>query len=802
MLGKRYDHLELQKKWTDLWKKEKIFAFDRKSKKPVYSFDTPPPFTSGTLHMGHSLNHSWIDFVARYKRLTGHNVLLPQGFDCHGLPTELRVETEYKIPKENRDEFRKKCIEWTEKCITGMKRQFDEMGYSADWDYEYRTMDADYKARVQSSLLEFFRKGMIYRKEHPTHWCTKCGTAIANAELGYSEMDGTLHYIEFKTDAGKPIQIATTRPELSPACVAVLVHPDDERYKAFHNKKATLPVFNRQVPILADSDVDREFGTGAVYVCTYGDEMDFKWQAKYKLPVISAIGRDGKMTEAAGKYAGLTAKGAREQFLKDLEKEGALKKTEKFRHNVLVHAERGACRQPVEMIPTFQWFIKLRDKSEMIAEGGKQMKWFPEYMLRRLTDWAYGLDWDWVISRQRVFGTPIPFWYCQCGEIIPAREDDLPVDPTTQKPPIKKCPKCGSDKMDAPPEVCDCWVDSSISPLVASGWKKKDDVFKMAYPVSNRPQGYEIIRTWLFYTTFRCLELTGKVPFKEVMVNGMVHGEDGRKMSKSFNNYVAPDEAIRKYGADSLRMWASYSVPGSDLPFSWKDVEYSHKFLTKFWNAARFAMMHLEDYKGGNAPKLEAEDRWILSKLSALAASVTDAFEKFEFINAVQPVQQFIWKDFCDNYLEMVKHRLYEPEKYGKATREAAQYTLYTVLKTTATLLSPVAPFFCEEIYSCLPGKKETSISFAKWPEAEEADKGAEGLVSQAIEAIAYLRKYKTERNMSMNAALGKVVISSEEDLRGMESTIKATMKIGEIEYSDKKGGDKVSERIFIKVED
>jgi len=749
-LPKTYEPDKIEPKWQERWEKEGFYRFDFDVEGPVYVIDTPPPFTSGTLHMGHILNHTWIDIAARYKRMRGHNVLLPQGFDCHGLPTELQVE-KLGISKEDRERFREACIDWTEKSIEKMKAQFKRLGYSADWSREYRTMSKDHITKVQLSLLKFNDLGLVYRKRHPIHYCCNCGTALAKAELGYIERDGILSYIRLCVDGidNGHITIATTRPELMCACVAVMVHPDDERYGNYVGKTARLPLYKREVPIIADENVEMTFGTGAVYVCTYGDEQDLVWQQKYSLPAIVAIDENGRMTEYAGKYKGMTIEECQKQIIEDLKSSGAITKQESITHRVLIHSERSGCQKPIEFIPMPQWFIKVKDKSKDVINAAEKMNWYPEYMFQRLTDWANSLDWDWVISRQRVFGTPMPFWYCEdCDEIIAPLQDGLPVNPAVDGAPIDACPKCNSKNIKGSLDVCDCWVDSSISPLMASNWLS--DEFEKLYPTSIRPQGYEIIRTWLFYTIFRCLILTGEAPFKDVLVNGMVLGEDGKKMSKSLGNVVAPDEIIDEYGVDPVRQWAAIASLGEDYPFELKEIVHGKRFLTKMWNVVRFGMLH----RSGAPGELNIVDKWILSKLNRLVREVTADLDGHEF-KTLQKIRSFAWNELADNYIEMTKYRLYGDDANAK---NAARYTLSRVVETVLLLLAPFVPHFAEECYSCIGN---SSIHRCKWPEADEsliddeAEKGGE-VIKEVIGAI---RRYKSEKGLPLNAELEKIKI-------------------------------------------
>ena len=748
-LTKEYDPNSVEPKWQKGWDSSNLYYFDPKASGTKYIIDTPPPFTSGSLHMGHILNHTWIDIVARYKRMRGYNVLLPQGFDCHGLPTELQVERQ-GVSKEDRRKFRAACVAWTEESITKMKSQFKRLGYSADWSREYRTMSNDYITKVQLSLLKFNELGFIYRRRHPVHYCCNCMTALAKAELGYLEQMGTLSYIKLEIDEKDDIIIATTRPELMCACVAVMVHPEDERFHKYVGDKARLPIYGREVPIIADEEVDMEFGTGAVYVCTYGDEQDMTWQKNYSLPVISAIGKNGLMTEDAGKYEGLSIVECQERIIEDLKNCGAITKQESIVHRVLIHAERSECQRPVELIPTPQWFIRIKDGTEEVVKAANEMDWYPPYMLQRLLDWANSLEWDWVISRQRIFGTPIPFWYCsKCEFTIAPNPKSLPVNPATDEPPLEKCPQCCSKDILGSTDVCDCWVDSSISPLMASNWMGSD--FDELYPTSLRPQGYEIIRTWLFYTIFRCSVLTGKSPFKAVLVNGMVQGPDGRKMSKSLRNVIEPEEVVDEYGIDPVRQWAATASLGEDYSFEFKDVVYGKRFLTKMWNIARFSILH---HSTKVPKKLSIVDQWMLSKLNRLVREVTSDLDKYEF-KTLQNIRDFAWTDLADNYIEMTKYRLYGNDIVLK---ESAQYTLGTVIDTLLLLLSPFIPHFTEEVHSYF---NKGSIHLRKWPEVDISliDEEVERGVEQIKDVICAIRGYKSERRIALNAELEMIEI-------------------------------------------
>ncbi len=802
-MGKRYNFKEIEQKWIKHWKENDIYKFDIGIKdKEVYSIDTPPPFTSGTLHMGHILNHTWIDLAARYKRMQGYNVYFPQGFDCHGLPTELKVEQEFGISKDNREDFLKHCIEWTNEAISIMMRQFDEMGYSSDWDFTYKTMDERYLRMVQKSLLYFFEKGWLFLDDHPIHWCTHCRTALAKQEVGYIDKKGKFWYIKLPlTDNSGYATIATTRPELMPSCVAVLIHPDDKRHFNLSQKKVKLPLFNREVPIIQDSEVDMEVGTGIVYVCTFGDETDISWQKNYELPVIISIDEKGRMTKAAGKYQGMSIEEAREAIIKDLREQNLLEKEEDLEHRVIVHTERSSCLNPIEYLPVKQWFISIRSFKEEILEAAYKMKWYPPTMIKRLEDWIDALEWDWVISRQRVFGTPIPFYTCiNCNHIIPAPEADLPVDPRHQPPPVAKCPKCKGKIVDTT-DVCDCWIDSSITPLAISKWSEDQEFFKKTYPSTMRPQGYEIIRTWAFYTIFRCLKLTNLPCFQDLMINGMVAGTDGRKMSKSYGNVVAPEEPLQKYGADSLRQWAALGSLGDDYPFTYKEIEHALKFLTKLWNACRFSSGHLTEFDFSQIDKgklnLAPVDQWILSRLNAVIEIVTQAFNEYNFHIGLLEFRQFFWHDFCDNYLEAVKYRLYSDE-IDTSQKITGQYTIYSVIYDSLKLFAPISPFITEEIYNSL-FKKDTaipSIHLCSWPKPLYLLKESSSqLGTLIIKIIQEFRKEKSQLGIPLNTPIKKAIIKYSKKLEELElikPDIAGTLKIDELIISSEPPTDKM----------
>lgn len=740
-----YDPKVVEEKWLKIWKDE-MYYFDWGSKKPHYIIDTPPPYPTGSFHLGHALNWCIIDFIARYKRMNGYAVMFPQGWDCHGLPTEVKVEEKYGIKKKDvpREHFRELCIKLTLENIEKMKSTARRLGFSIDWSKEYITMNPEYYSKTQLSFVKMYKKGLIYKDQHPVIFCPRCETTIALAEIEYRKEKTKLNYIKFDED----IIIATTRPELIPACVALAVNPKDERYGNLIGKKVKVPMTDYLAEVLADEEVDPSFGTGIVMICTFGDRQDVKWWKKYKLELRCIVSSDGTLNEKAGKYKGLSIKEAKRKILEDLKEEGKLLKQEEIEHNVGVCWR---CKTPVEIIMAEQWFVKV-DK-EKILDAARKIRWIPEYMFKRLEDWVLSMEWDWVISRQRIFATPIPVWYCKCGEIIVAKEEWLPVDPTRQNP-AEPCPKCGSREFRGEEDVLDTWMDSSITPLVICGWPD----FK-EYPTHLRPQGHDIIRTWAFYTILRSIALEEKIPWYEIVINGMVFGEDGRKMSKSLGNVIMPEDIVEKYGADALRMWAASSVIGEDIIFSWKEVVAASRFIQKFWNITNFVEMHLKDYEvSENDEKLLRDaDRWILSKFNRILKEVLEKMEEYRFDEALKMMKTFTWYELADNYIELIKNRIYSGTDEEK---RAAKFAIRYIHSALTRMLAPIAPFLAEECWSRI---YDGSVHLQSYPKVDEKfiSKEYEEKGEEIKEIVAAVRKLKHDKGLALNAPLRKITVFS-----------------------------------------
>ena len=815
-IPKDYNHKN-EAQWQKKWDDEEIYKFIGDGTRPRYIIDTPPPYPTGNIHLGHVLNWAYIDFNARYRREKGNDVLFPQGWDCHGLPTEVKVEETHHIKKNDvaLQDFRQMCVDLTTENIAKMKKQMKSLGFSQDWSREFVTMTPEYKRRTQYSFLKMYNQGLIYRGIHPVNWCPRCETAIAFAEVEYGDNVTKLNYVNFPPAEVKDkpegnsyvpangehanpedegILIATTRPELMMACVAVVIHPDDERYNQLLDKYVEVPLSGQKVKIIADTEVDPEYGTGAVMVCTFGDKTDVAWVNKYDLDIIVAISEQGIITSAGGKYEGLTLPECAEATIQDLKSEGYLIKQEDVEQNV---GRCWRCKTPIEILVKKQWFIAVRKLIDETKKASNEINWVPKHMESRLLNWADNMEWDWCISRQRLFATPIPVWYCKkCGKVHLPDAEDLPVDPTVDKP--KHPCECGSTEFIGETDVLDTWMDSSISPLSIAGWP--DPSYKECFPSNIRPQGHDIIRTWAFYTILRSLALTGEKPFSEIVINGMVFGEDGFKMSKSRGNVIAPDEVVSKYGADAIRTWAANSIPGSDVAFDWNDIKYGYKFIRKFWNAFRFISMHIfdEEISPDSVNNLNPTDKWILSKLNNVNQICDEAYLTYDYATVINTIEDFVWHDFCDEYIEAVKYRLYNDD-ITEESRKAAKYTLHNVIEDTLKILAPITPYFTEEVYQYF--NTDESIHNQLWPSLEEGTSETNLTTGDtAINLISEIRRFKSSNKIALNQPLNTVnVYTDNKDLTEVFNEffddIKGTLKISQLNI--KSGKPEVHEKVI-----
>ncbi|VVB79887.1 Isoleucine--tRNA ligase [uncultured archaeon] len=747
--------LESEEKWIKYWDKEKIYSFDaseKGKKRKIYSIDTPPPTVSGKMHIGHAFSYSQQDFIARYKRMRGFNVFYPFGTDDNGLPTERLVEKTQNIKASQmpRDKFIELCMKLLkEKFQPEYLADWKRIGISCDWNILYSTIDDSSRKISQNSFLDLYKKGRVYRKDAPAMWCPECQTGISQVDCEDKSVDTFFNDIVFKVGK-EDLVVATTRPELLPACVSIFYNPSDKRYKKFLGKKAKVPGFNFEVPIMEDSRADPEKGTGIVMCCTFGDQTDMEWQKAYNLPIKEAIDKSGKMTSLAEKYSGMSIKEARKVIISDLKERGLLIKQEPLKHDVKVH-ER--CGTEIEYVKSMQWFVKYLDLKKEMLKWGKELNWYPEFMYNRYSSWVNGLQWDWLISRQRFFGVAFPVWYCKkCGEVVIADEKQLPVDPLKDKP-KKKC-KCGSSDFTPEKDVLDTWFTSSMSPRLSvekmpKSWENK------LYPMTLRPQASEIITFWLFNTVVKSNLHYKKNPFKDVIISGFVT-LGGQKMSKSRGNVVAPQEVIARYGADSIRCWAAGSKLGDDLEYSEKEVIAGKKFVTKLTNASRFVFMNLGNYKPGKKPKKLMEvDRLFIHELNKIIKQSVKDFDNYEYHKVKSSVDNFFWSKFCDYYLEIVKKRVYNGTTEEK---ESAFYGLYTLLYSITRLFAPFTPFSTEEVYQNHFKKDQTekSIHLCEWPQEIkiEKSKSDEETFNLLLEMIAKIRKEKSDAKKAMNSEI------------------------------------------------
>jgi len=792
-----YDQKAFEEKWQKKWQEMKIYHFDFDSTKKPFNIDVPPRYASGPLHAGHAVHYTHIDFAARYKRMQGYNVFFPLCFDVNGIPIEERVERQLNITRKDidRHEFTKLCSEFAQKNIATMTNQFIRLGESMDPSIYYQT-DAEYYRRItQISFLELFHKGYIYKGQFPVNWCPRCMTAMADAEVVYSDRTTKLNTIKFyftkpqdeqilkfhgigKDKQGVYIEIATTRPEMLPACQIVAVHPTDERASWLVDQIVKVPGFDKEVKIVEDDAVDPEFGTGLVMICTIGDKEDLNWVFKYKLPLEMSIDEEGKMTALCGKYKGMKIEDARKAVIEDMTTNGLFIKQEPLAQNVGVCWR---CKTPVEFINAKQWFLKTIPFKQMVLDTSNAMRWHPEFMKIRLEDWVNSLEWDWVISRQRYFATPIPLWECeQCEEVVLARPEDCYVDPTIDKPPVDTCQKCGG-RLKGCEDVFDTWMDSSISPLYNTFWKRDEKKFKKLYPMSLRPQAHDIIRTWAFYTILRCTLLTDEKPFENIMMGGFILSEDGTPMHASLGNVIDPLEVINEYGTDAFRCYAASCALGEDNPFRRKDVVRGTKLLRKLWNVQQFIGNIIKEGKPVKPKKIQDIDTWILTKYSKLVKKCTEQMEVFDYSQAMKEIEYFLWHELADHYIEMIKGSIYHKENV-----DSIRYTLYTIGLGLLKLFAPIFPHITEEIYWDLYKEYEDdkSIHVSAWPEPILIDEEKEKAGESVKNYIAQVRAWKSEQGIALNAPIQATATYAPKDtitkLQTSESVILSTLKYPE----------------------
>lgn len=761
-MDKKYDFQKAERELEQMWQEKEIYKYQNGKEKKIFSIDTPPPTVSGKLHIGHVFSYTQAEMIARFKRMQGFDVFYPFGFDDNGLPTERLVEKEEKIRANQmpRSEFRNKCMKTVEKYEGEFKDLWKRLGFSVDWDLQYQTISDLSQKISQKSFIELAKTGKAYMKESPVLWCTECQTSIAQAELETKECETVFHYLNFSTACGD-LLIATTRPELLAGCVCIFVHPEDERYRKYVGKKAIVPLYGFEIPVLTDETVSMDKGTGAVMCATFGDSTDVEWYQKHKLPYKEIIMANGTINRNVPFIGGMTIKRARREIIELLNEKGLLVKQETINHMVAIH-ER--CGNEVEFIPSKQWYIDVLTDKERFLKAADEINWHPEHMKNRYKIWVENLKWDWCISRQRYFGVPFPVWYCKnCGKPIFAEESQLPVNPLEENP-LHAC-SCGCNEFVPEEAVFDTWATSSVTTLINARYGEKNDISKEIFPMGMRCQAHEIIRTWAFYSIVKSLYHTGQIPWKDIMISGFVLAKPGEKISKSKNNDAnSPLTLIEDYSADAVRYWAANSKLGTDTFFSEDELKISKRFINKLYNAAKFAIMHLQDFE--KPEQIEEEtllpiDRWMLERVNETTIRAAEMLNDFEIGQARHEIDNLFWKDFCDYYIEIIKERLYQPEKHGAEQRYSGQIALYYSLLGILKLYAIYTPYVTEYIYQDFYKKYENNSSLHQMMWTTKKSEDIYIQFGEHVKAIiADVRKNKTEKQMSMKDTIPELIVT------------------------------------------
>ena len=784
-IAKNYDPSEFEDRLYNTWVEKGYFHAEVNPDKKPFTIVIPPPNVTGQLHMGHALDETLQDILIRYKRMQGYEALWIPGTDHAGIATQIKVEEDMRVNENGltrydlgREKFLERVWDWKNKFGNRIINQLKKIGSSCDWDRERFTMDEGCSKAVREVFVNLYNKGLIYQGSKIINWCPHCTTALSDAEVEHTEQAGHFWHIKYQVkDSDDYVVIATTRPETLFGDTAVAVNPEDERYKDIIGKTLILPLVGREIPVIADEYVDKEFGTGCVKITPAHDPNDFEVGKRHDLEQIKVMNDDATMNSYAGKYEGMDRYECRKAMIKDLEEQGLLVKVEDHSHNV---GQCYRCGTTVEPIISKQWFVKMKPLAEPAIEAVKNgdTKFVPERFSKIYMNWMENV-FDWCISRQLWWGHRIPAFYCQkCGETIVSKDD------------ITVCPHCGGEvKQDE--DVLDTWFSSALWPFSTLGWPENTKELEYFYPTSVLVTGYDIIFFWVARMIFSALEHTGKAPFEHVFIHGLVRDSQGRKMSKSLGNGIDPLEIIKEYGADALRFnLATGNAPGNDMRFYIERVEAGRNFANKIWNASRFTMMNLDITENKLPPvdELQTEDKWILSKFNKTVHIVTENLDKFELGIALSNLYDFIWENFCDWYIELVKPRLFDKEN---PTGKTAQYVLTYVLSHTMQLLHPFMPFITEEIWLHLPHDGE-SIVISKWPEYDEAlnfeeDEAAMTLIMDAISAV---RNRRAEMNVPPSKKAKTIIVTDRPDVfnKGEAFFIKLA-SASEVEVREDKDG-------------
>lgn len=778
-LPKNYDCVVSEAKWREFWRDKNLYTWDSsESRENTFVVDNPPPTVSGQLHMGHIFSYTQTDFIVRYMRMKGKNIFYPIGFDDNGLPTERLVEKQKKIRANSmpREEFIKICEEVVASEEEKFRHLFNGIGLSVDWNLEYQTISKTSRNISQMSFLDLIEKNQIYRSDQPMIWDPVDQTALAQAEIEDKERESLMNDIRFTTDSGDAIIIATTRPELLPACVAIFYHPDDERYKNLKGCYAISPLFGVRIPILADELVQIEKGTGLVMCCTFGDNTDVMWWKKHNLDLKIIIDKVGRILpfESDNKYAssivGMKVTEARARILEILKEEGYLLKQTPIIQTVKCAERSGA---PLEILTTKQWFIKTLEHKDTMLKRSAELNWHPKSMKIRLDNWITSLSWDWCISRQRFFGVPFPVWYSKKpgeeGKPIFADIDQLPVDPLVDLP-----KGYSRDEVDADLDVMDTWATSAVSPQLSSHgisdrFMLNSERHQKLFPGDLRPQAHEIIRVWTFNTILKAHLHQNTLPWKNIMISGWCLAEDKSKMSKSKGNVITPDKLLEQYGADTLRYWAGGSKLGADTAYSEDVVKNGKRLVNKLWNAVKFVLQHLnsENINFDQKNITHTTDKWLIARLHNVIKKSTEAFEEFEYATALSVVEEFFWRDFCDNFLEIAKARTYDEDGTNPQGRLSALTTLAFSLDAILKLFAPFLPYITEELYQAVFNNGKSIHSRKMWPNYNDylVDQKSLAQGDNVVNILNLVRKSKADKNLSVKAPIEKLEFYSAEKL-------------------------------------
>jgi valyl-tRNA synthetase len=786
MLSEKTWKKEFEEPIRKEWKEKNVYRFDPNTKKPIFSIDTPPPYVNAPVHIGQATVYTIMDMIARFKRMTGFEVFFPLGLDRNGLPIEIAAEKRFKISisTTKRERFLEYCKKLLEESSMESLDTFYKLGHSyISWKIGsglgeiYLTDSDSYRALTQSTFIDLWHLGLIYESNRINNYCPRCKTTIADSEIEYEDLPTTFNYIKFKVkETGEDIIIATTRPELLCSCVMVIYNPEDERYRHLKGKHALVPIYGKEVPIKPHTYAKIESGTGLVMMCSFGDYTDIRFFREEGIDPIIAINADGTMNEKSGFLNGLSIAEARKKIIDELKKSGLILKQEEFVHRTPV-CER--CKTTIEFIAMNEYYLKQLDFKNEIEKISEKIKFFAPESRRLLIDWLNSISMDWAISRRRYYATEIPVWHCKCGEVIIPPKGKY-YRPWKEKPPIEKCPKCGSKEFFGEERVFDTWFDSSISPLYILNYGRNEEFFKKTFPCSLRPQGKEIVRTWLYYTLLRCYQLTKKPIFENVWIHYHVLDEKGNKMSKSLGNVIDPHEVIERFGAEPFRLWCVLEgdITKGDLRCSFERIEGASKFLTKLWNVARFVSI----FPYAKKPKKLCDlDLWVINELNNLISETRKFYEDYNFHQPVVNIKHFVWEIFASHYIELVKNRAYNQSgTFSKQEQISAQYTLNYVLDTILKLLAPVTPFITYKIYLDL---RDKDIHMSKFPE-EVVVRNTPFSKEDIINLNSAIWKAKKEKGLSLKTEINKVILP--EKFRTIEKDIKETHKIKIIDYGEK----------------